>query len=131
MSVEMLNPDGLSTPTTYSQVAVATGSRIVYVAGQVALDEEGNLVGEGDVVAQARQIYVNLATALAAVGAKPSDVVKLNSYVVNHRAELLPALSEVRRQAFGDHFPASTLAGVQALARPEFLIEVEAIAILD
>jgi enamine deaminase RidA (YjgF/YER057c/UK114 family) len=83
------------------------------------------------VVAQAEQVYRNVVTALDAAGAKPSDVVKLTTYVVGHRPELLQSIMAARRPAFGDHHPASTYVGVQALARPQYLIEVEAIAVLD
>jgi enamine deaminase RidA (YjgF/YER057c/UK114 family) len=126
-----LKPEGLSEPRGYSHVVVTTGSRIVFLAGQVALDPEGNLVGGGDVGAQAEQVYRNIATALAAAGADVSDVAKLTTYVVGHRGELLHHVMEARRTIFGDHTPASTFIGVQALARPEYLIEVEAIAVLD
>ena len=131
MPIERLDPDGLSKPLTYSHVVVAQGSRLVFVAGQVALDADGNLVGRDDVAAQAGQVYRNIRTALAAVGAGPEDIVKLTTLVVNHRAEYLQLIADVRRQELGDIRPASTLIGVQALARPEFLIEIEAIASLN
>jgi enamine deaminase RidA (YjgF/YER057c/UK114 family) len=131
MTLSRSNPGGLSTPLTYSHVVVATGSRVVFLAGQVALDANGNLVGGEDVVAQAEQVYRNIVTALDAAGAKPSDVAKLTTFMVGHHPELLDPIAAARRAAFGDDAPASTLVGVQALARPEYLIEVEAIAVLD
>lgn len=131
MPLSKLNPEGLSTPLTYTHVVVAAGSRIVFVAGQVALDADGRLVGPGDVVAQARQAYANVGTALRAAGAAPTDVAKLTTFVVGHRPELLGEIIDARRVVFGDHAPASTFLGVEALARPEYLIEVEGIAVLD
>ena len=131
MPIDRHNPSELSEPRGYSQVTVATGKRTVFVAGQVALDARGNLVGAGDLGAQARQAFRNVVVALASVGAVPSDVAKITWYVVNYSQDVLSTIAAARREAFGDHAPASTLIGVQALARPEFLIEVEATALLD
>lgn len=131
MTVQRHNPSELSEPKGYSHVTVATGKRTVFIAGQVALDSGGNLVGAGDLGAQARQAFRNLLAALASVGAAPTDVAKITWYVVNYSEDLRPTIAAARREAFGEHAPASTLVGVQALARPDFLIEVEAIAVLD
>ncbi len=131
MALELINPDGLPTPASYTQVVAATGSRLVFVAGQVADDAQGNLVAPGDLAAQARQAFANVGRALAAAGAGPERVTKLTIYVVRHRPEYLPAISEARVATFGDHRPADTLVGVEALAEPGYLIEVEAIAVLD
>ncbi|MDP9341501.1 MAG: Rid family hydrolase [Actinomycetota bacterium] len=131
MPVQTSNPEALHEPTTYSHVAVGTGNRMVFVAGQVALDPRGTLVGDGDVAQQAVQAYRNVAAALASVDAPIESVAKVTTFVVGHRPELLGPIGEARRAVFGDHMPASTLVGVQALARPEFLIEVEAVAVVD
>ena len=131
MTLELNNPDGLHTPQSYTQVAVATGSRLVFVAGQVADDAEGNLVGPGDLAAQARQAFANLGRALAAAGARPHDVARITIYVVHHRPEYLPVIEAARIEVFGDHKPTDTLLGVEALAEPGYLIEVDAIAVLD
>lgn len=131
MTIQRHNPTELSEPTGYSQVTVATGRRTVFVAGQVAVDSRGNVVGTGDLGAQAKQAFQNVAAALKSVGAGPADVAKMTWYVVNYSADMLPALAAARREVFGDHAPASTLIGVQALARPEFLIEIEVTAVLD
>jgi enamine deaminase RidA (YjgF/YER057c/UK114 family) len=131
MTLELLNPEDLPTPQSYTHVVVATGSRLVFVAGQVAEDVEGNLVGHGDVAAQARQAFSNLGHALAAAGAKPEQVARITIYVVGHRTEYLPAISEARIEVFGDHLPADTLLGVETLAEPGRLIEIEAIAVVD
>ena len=131
MTLEGINPDDLSRPQTYTQVIVARGSRIVFVAGQVAEDAQGNLVGAGDLEAQARQAFANVGRALTAGGARPDQVTKITIFVVDYRADCLPAIEEGRVAAFGDHKPADTLVGVAALAHPGCLIEVEAIAVTD
>jgi enamine deaminase RidA (YjgF/YER057c/UK114 family) len=131
MTLELINPEDMPTPTSYTQVVAATGSRLVFVAGQVADDAQGNLVGHGDLAAQARQVFANVVRSLAAAGAGPEQVTKITIYVVHHRPEYLPDISEARMAVFGDHKPADTLVGVETLAEPEYLIEVEAIAVVD
>jgi enamine deaminase RidA (YjgF/YER057c/UK114 family) len=128
---ELFNPAGLYHPTTYSHVGVVSSGRLVFVAGQVSVDAGGEVVGLGDLVAQARQAYANVATALAAAGATPRDVVKLSTFVVDHGPGKLRTAMEAARGVFGDHTPTAVYLGVQGLARPEYLIEVEAIAVLD
>ena len=130
MTLELINPAGLSAPASYSQVAIATGSRLVFVAGQVADDGQGNLVGPGDLAVQARRAFANVGTALAAAGARPDQVARITIYVVHHRPEYLPAISEARIAVFGDHKPTDVVLGVEALAHPELLIEVDAIAVV-
>jgi enamine deaminase RidA (YjgF/YER057c/UK114 family) len=130
MTLQRLNPDGLFRPPAYSQVVVGTGTRIVFVAGQVAVDESGRVVSDG-FAEQVQAVFTNVGGALAAAGARPEDVTKLTIYVVNYSPDQLPTIGEARQGLFGDKLPASTLVGVQALARPEFLIEVEAVAVLD
>jgi enamine deaminase RidA (YjgF/YER057c/UK114 family) len=131
MTLELINPDDLPTPASYTQVVVATGSRLVFVAGQVAEDAQGNLVAPGDLAAQARQAFANLGRALAAARARPDQVTRITIYVVGHRPEYLPDISEARIAVFGDHKPADTLLGVERLAESGYLIEVEAIAVAD
>jgi len=132
MGVQRLTPEGLFKPTAYTQVVVATGRRMVFVSGQVSMDADGTLVAPGDLAGQARQVYANLRAALEGAGAKPADVVKLTTYVVGYRPEVRPLLAEARSTVFGPAaLPASTLVGVQALAEPGYLIEVEAIAVMD
>ena len=80
--------------------------------------------------AQARQVFANLGRALAACDARPGQVAKITIYVVRHRPEYLPAIDEARKALFGDHKPADTV-GVETLARPQYLIEVDAIAVID
>jgi enamine deaminase RidA (YjgF/YER057c/UK114 family) len=131
MSIELVNPSDLATPESYSHVAVASGRRLVFVAGQVAEAADGRLVGGDDLAAQARQAFANLGRALAAVGARPDQVARITIYVVGHRPEYLPLISAARIAVFGDHKPADTLLGVATLAEPGRLIEVDAIAVVD
>ena len=131
MTLELINPEDLHTPQSYTHVIAATGSRLVFVAGQAADDVQGNLVGRGDLAAQAHQAFANVGRALAAGGATPEQVTRITIYVVDHRPEYLPVISEARIAVFGDHKPTDALVGVQALAEPGYLIEVEAIAVVD
>ena len=131
MTHQLIDPDDLPTPASYTQVVAATGSRLVFVAGQVADDTEGTLVAPGDLGGQAHQAFANVGRALAAAGAGPEQVTKITIYVVHHRPEYLAAISEARVAMFGDHKPADTLVGVETLAEPGYLIEVDAIAVLD
>ena len=131
MTIERINPSGLSHPPTYSHVVRATGGSTVYISGQVPIDAGGQLVGGSDIEAQARQVYANLGVALAAVGADFSHVVRFTTYVVNYRPEHRDIIGRLRLEMMGEHRAASTLLGVQALALPDYLIEIEATAVLD
>lgn len=128
-TVRIINPPTLSKPTGYSHVVeVPAGSRMVFVAGQVALDSTGQLVGPRDFRAQTVQVFENLKRALAAAGATFNDVVKLNYYLVD--ASQLSVLREVRdRYVNVAAPPASTLIEVRRLFREDLLIEVEATAV--
>lgn len=134
MPVSLLTPDGLPSTPTHSQVAVATGTRTVYVAGQVSIDADGATVGAGDLVAQVEQVHRNVLTALEAAGATFDDVVKLTLYMVDLRPETLgPAvetLMRVRSELGLTATPPLTGIGVSALASPDYLLEVEAVAVL-
>ncbi|MFD3704005.1 RidA family protein [Nocardia sp. NPDC058658] len=135
MTVELMNPDGLPKPDVYRQLSIATGSRLVFLAGQVARDADGNRVGTDDFAAQVEQAYLNVATALAAVGGSFDDVAKLTIYVVDWGPEKFPLLGEgVARAAAKlgvDPVKPITLIGVAALGEPDLLVEVEATAVLD
>jgi enamine deaminase RidA (YjgF/YER057c/UK114 family) len=131
VGLELVNPADLPAPQTYTQVVVARGSRLVFVAGQVAEDANGAVVGRGHVGVQARRAFANVGRALAAGGARPDQVAKITIFVVGLREEHLPAIEAGRVALFGEHKPADTLLGVQALAHPGCLIEVEAIAVVD
>ena len=128
---EYLKPKGLSINPAYSHVAVASGSRTIYIAGQVSIDEKGAVVGAGDIGAQTEQVMRNLGKCLEAAGASFEHVVKITTYVVNYKPELRAAIGKARTPFFGDRPPpASTLVGVSALAAPEWLIEIEAVAVV-
>jgi len=129
--LECINPDDLATPQTYSHVIVATGSRLVFIAGQVAEDGQGNLVGPGDLAVQARQAFDNVGRALAGARARPDQVAKITIFVVDYRDEHLRAIEAARVAVFKDHKPADALIGVKTLAHPGCLIEIEAIAVVD
>src|SRR5262245_621230 len=102
--VKRTNPPTLSTPTGYTHVVEVTGpAKLVYIAGQIALDKDGTLVGAGDMKAQAEQVFKNLEAALAAAGAKFSDVVKMNTFITD--MDKAPAMREVRARYFGETTP--------------------------
>lgn len=131
MTLKYINPNDLPTPQTYTQVVVATGSKLVFISGQEPEDIHGNLVGRGDLAAQARQVYANLGRALAAAGAGPQHVTRITIYLVDYkRDECLPVIEEARRALFGAHKPADVVLGVERLS-PDYLIEVDAIAVID
>ena len=129
---EYLKPEGLAPVTAYSHVVVATPGKVIFIAGQVAVDKEGKLVGKDDLKAQAVQVFENLKTALAAAGATFDNVVKINWYIKGYKPDVLPALREVRSAYFNKNAspPASTLVGVMSLAQDDYLLEVEAIAVV-
>jgi enamine deaminase RidA (YjgF/YER057c/UK114 family) len=125
-------PQGLMRPPTYTPVVAARGGRTIYVSGQVPVNEKGELVGKGDLAAQAEQVFRNIDTALKGAGATFADVVKITSFVVGYKPEYRTLMHQVRsRYVSKENPPASTLLGVQALAIADYLIEVEAIAVAD
>lgn len=132
---KFLNPDNLPDwRSVFSQVVVVSsrGVRTIYIAGQVAVDEERGLIGEGDLKAQAEQAFGNLVRALAAAGAATSDVVKINIYVKHYKPSDAAIVSEAFRRAFPhEKLPASTWLGVESLAQEGFMIEVDAIAVIE
>jgi enamine deaminase RidA (YjgF/YER057c/UK114 family) len=130
--IEHLRPDGLLHNPAFSQVVAASGRRTIYTAGQVSIDERGALVGSGDLAAQTTQVMRNIGLALAAAGAGYADIVKITTFVVNYKPEDRAVIGKARAAFFADGTPpASTLVGVAALALPEWLIEIEAVAVLD
>ena len=130
MAHRYINPPTIARPTGYTHVVEAVGGRTYYISGQVALDPAGNLVGPGDMGAQARQIFQNLAAALQSIGASFDDVVKLTYFVVD--IAQMQAVRDARAQFIAaEHLPASTAVEVRRLVREEFLLEVEAIAVLS
>jgi reactive intermediate/imine deaminase len=112
------------------RLPLAQGRQIgntIYVSGQIAYDSSGNLVGEGDIKAQTRQVFENIKSVLESAGSGLKDIVKINSYITDG-SKFMDMLA-VRSEIFGNDPPASTAVVVQALAFPALLIEVEAIAI--
>jgi len=125
--IRRTNPPTLSKPTGYTHVVEVTGAvKTVYVAGQIAMDKDGNVVGAGDMKAQAEQVFKNLEAALSAAGAKFTDVVKMNMYATD--LANIQAVRDVRSRYLGETVPASTLVQVVRLARPELMLEVEVVA---
>src|SRR3954469_4614516 len=130
-TVEHPRPNGLLHNPGFSQVVVASGSRMVHTAGQVSIDDNGALVGAGDLAAQTTQAMRNVGLALAAAGATFADVVKITTFVVNYAPEHRAIIAKARAPFFaGGEPPASTLLGVSALAVPGWLIEIEAVAVV-
>jgi enamine deaminase RidA (YjgF/YER057c/UK114 family) len=129
---QFVNPKDLNAPGSYTHVVTVNQGKMIFVSGQVALNKQGEVVGKGDLRAQATQVFENLKIALAAAGATFADVVKINTYVVNYKPTDVTIIREVRSKYISkEKPPASTLVGVQALAREDFLIEVEVIAAVD
>jgi reactive intermediate/imine deaminase len=123
-----LTPATLSPPFGYSHVVEAPAGTTVYISGQVPLDAEGQLVGEGDVAAQTRQVFENLTRALEAAGATWSDVVKLDYFLRD--VTQIAAVRAIRDEYIDtEHPPASTLVEVSGLFRPDVLVEIQAVAI--
>ncbi|MFE0176149.1 RidA family protein [Streptomyces sp. NPDC059002] len=135
MAITLVNPSGLPEIDAYRQVSIATGSKQVFLAGQVSWDADGVTVGAGDLAAQVEQCYLNVATALADVGASFADVAKLTVYVVDWTPDKMPLFLDgvARAGARLGATPVSpgTLIGVAALSAPDHLVEVEATAVLD
>jgi enamine deaminase RidA (YjgF/YER057c/UK114 family) len=131
MDTRFINPPDLCPTFGWTHVATVTGGKTIYVSGQVSVNERGEVIGRGDLRAQSWQAFENVRRALAAAGATFQDVVKTNLYVVGLKSEHVPVLREVRSQFVrADHPPVSTLVGVSALVGPDWLIEIEAVAVL-
>ncbi len=133
MPFELLNPKGLERPLGYAHVAKVTGGNIVYVAGQAPFDENGQVVGKGDFVAQFAQVIRNLKTAVEAAGGRPNQYAVLTIYITDLQAYLNEknALGGVYREVFGKYFPAITLVQVGSLYNPDCMVEISGIAVID
>jgi enamine deaminase RidA (YjgF/YER057c/UK114 family) len=129
-SIRRINPPELGSPPGYSQIVEVSAGRIIFIAGQTALDRDGNVVGKGDFIAQAAQVFVNLSHALEASGCTPANLVKLTVFLTDMNN--LTAYREARNRFFASvtppAAPAVTLVEVSKLYGPDFLIEIEAIA---
>jgi reactive intermediate/imine deaminase len=127
-NVQYLNPPTLSTPTGYTHVVEVTRGKTVYISGQVSLDKSGNVVGKGDFAAQTTQVFENLKAALAAAGATFDNVVKVTMFVTE--MSNIATLRTIRLKYYGKNAPASTLVQIGKLAHEDFMIEIEAIAVV-
>jgi len=130
--IQYLNPQALSRPNGFSHVTHAAPGKIVFVSGQVSYDSDGSVVGAGDLAAQTRQVFVNLGHALEAAGLGFGDVMKLNFFVKNLTESAVATIRAVRKEFLIEGaLPASTLVGVERLAKEALLLEVEAFALVS
>ena len=131
MPTQFLNPPTLCPTFGWTHVVTATGGKTVHISGQVSVDERGEVVGKGDLRKQTQQAFENIKKGLAAAGATFKDVVKTNLYVVGLKPEHVPVIREVRsRYVSAEQPPASTLVGISALVGADWLIEIEAVAVI-
>ena len=132
MPAEFLNPPTLCKTHGWTHVVTTRGGRTIHISGQTAIDAAGNVVGRGDLKRQTEQTFANLQLALTAAGATWRDVLVTRLYVVNLKPDHVPMIREVRsRYVSAEHPPASTLVGVSALVGPDWLIEIEATAMVE
>lgn len=132
MKIERSNPPTIHAPPIYSHLVKATGGTTLYLAGQVGVDPDGNLVGRDDLAAQARQAFENVKNILAATDATFSNVVKMTMYIANYQYEDREIIVEVMREYVDmDNLAANTLIGVQSLAREGMRIELDVIAVIE
>lgn len=128
---EHINPKGLASPHGYTHVVTVKPGKLVFISGQVAMDAQGHLVGKDDLRAQTKQVFENLKTALAAAGATFDDVTKITWYVKGYAPQNLSTLREVRDSYVNkEHPPASTLVGVASLFQDDYMLEVDAVAVV-
>lgn len=126
--VTYMNPGGIADPSAAGFTAVVKAGNTVYIAGMVAQDGNGNVVGEGDAEAQTRQIWHNIGVAVQAAGGSLDDIVKTTTYVTG--IEHAPAVRAVRNELFSSNPPTSTLLVVSELANPAYVVEIESIAVI-
>ena len=134
INIEHLAPDTIfdSKPYGFSQIVISRGSRLIHISGQTSNDKDLNIIGEGDFAAQAKGAFDNVGLAIAAAGAEIGNIVRLNIFVVDYKLEYLDIIGKATTDFFGELAPpASTMVGVQALALPPLLIEIEATAVTD
>ncbi len=131
MKIQFLDPPALNPTNGWTHAITVTGGRTIYVSGQVAVNERNEVIGKGDLKAQTVQVFENLKHALTAAGATFGDVVKSSLFVVGLKSEHVPIIREVRARYFSkEHPPVSTLVGVEALVGPDWLIEIEVMAVV-
>jgi enamine deaminase RidA (YjgF/YER057c/UK114 family) len=128
MPMQHINPSGVGAPSNYTHVVAASGGSIVFISGQIGMDAAGNVAGD-TLESQATQVFENLKTCLASVGAGFENVLKFTTYIVNYKPEDRATIGALRSKYLpATNPPASTLVGVQALALPALLVEIEAVA---
>lgn len=131
MPLQFLNPPELCPTFGWTHVVTATGGKTIYISGLVSNNNQGEVVGKGDMKAQVVQTFENLKAALAAAGATFKNVVKSNLYVVGLKSEHVPIIREVRARYFDQQNPpCSTLVGVEKLVHPDWLIEIDLVAVV-
>jgi reactive intermediate/imine deaminase len=126
MPKRALQPGGVRARGSYSPGWEVSGGRLIYAAGQIPWDAEGKTVARGDVVGQARQVFQNIKAVLAEGGASLDDVIKITIFTTDIRHR--DAINQVRSEVFRQPYPASTQVAVAALADPDWLVEIEAVA---
>ena len=135
MTITLTNAEALPKVDFFRQVAIATGSKLVFMAGQVAWDADGTPVGKCDLAARVEQCYLNVAAAVAEAGGTFDDVAELTTYVTEWTLDKMSLLQEGRARALArigvTSLAPGTLIGVAALFTPDILVEIEAIAIID
>lgn len=127
-----MNHSPISTPSVHPATGYSHATRVgnlLFIAGQIAKDKNGNLVGKGDIAAQAEQVFANLQAILADAGCQMDDIVKLTTYTVDigHR----PVIAEVRARYCKEYLPPNTFVVISSLADPDFLVEIDAVAALS
>jgi 2-iminobutanoate/2-iminopropanoate deaminase len=131
MAKKVIQPQGLpKTMGPYSHCVVGEGTKFAFIAGQVPLDEKGALVGKGDIEVQTRQVLSNLRKAVEAAGGTVADICKITIFVVGLDKAAYGVIAQARRGFFAGEFPASTMVEVKSLASPDWLIEIEAYAVI-
>jgi enamine deaminase RidA (YjgF/YER057c/UK114 family) len=133
MPFKLIDPKGLEAPVGYAHAAKITGGSVVHIAGQAPFNEKGDVVGQGDLVAQFTQVMSNLKTAIEGVGGKPNQYAVLTIYITNLEAywSNKKPLGTAYRAVFGKYFPAITLVEVKRLYNPDCMIEISGIAVID
>ena len=131
--MQSINPPSLPKPAGYSHGWEVQGGKAVYIAGQAAMNKDGEVVGKGDVVAQFRQVCENLKAVVTARGGQMNDIVKLTIYVLSKHEYQARArdIGGVYREYFGRHYPAMTLVEVKGLYDDDCLVEIDGVAIVD
>ena len=131
MPTQHVNPAGVGAPSNYTHVVAASGGSIVFISGQIGMDAAGNIAGD-TLEAQGTQVFENLKVCLESVGATFANVLKLTTYIVNYKPEDRAIIGGLRSKYLpSTNPPASTLVGVQALAVPGLLVEIEAVAAIS